>query len=85
MRQRGAVVRQLELVPADAPAPALTRGQRLDMLRRRHRAWLAREAQVERVVRIVAPHLRDESRAEVPTLDVLDEIAPVTVRLRGVA
>jgi hypothetical protein len=73
---------QLELVPA---APALTRGQRLDMLRRRHRAWLAREAQVERVVRIVAPHLRDESRAEVPTLDVLDDITPVTVRLRGVA
>ena len=51
----------------------------------RHRAWLAREAQVERVVRIVAPHLRDESRVEVPTLDVLDDIAPVTVRLRGVA
>ena len=56
----------LELVPAAAPAPAGERGQRLGMLRRRHRAWLAREAQVERVVRIVAPHLRDESRAEVP-------------------
>ena len=75
---------QLELVPA-ALAPALTRGQRLDMLRRRHRAWLAREERVERVVRIVAPHLRDESRTEVPTLDVLDGIAPVTVRVRSVA
>lgn len=76
---------QLELVPAAVPAPVLTRGQRLDMLRRAHRRWIAREAQVDRIVRIVAPHLRDESRAEVPTLDVLDDIAPVTVRLRGVA
>ncbi len=74
---------QLELLTA--PTVALTRGQRLEMLRRAHRRWIAREEQVERVVRIVAPHLRDESRAEVPTLDVLDEIAPVTVRLRGVA
>ncbi len=75
---------QLELVPA-TPAPALTRGQRLDMLRRAHRRWIAREAQVERVVRIVAPHLRGDEAPEVPTLDVLDEITPTTVRLRGVA
>ncbi len=74
---------QIELLTA--PTVALTRGQRLEMLRRRHRAWLAREEQVERVVRIVAPHLRDESRAEVPTLDALDELTPTTVRLRGVA
>ena len=72
---------QLELLTP----PALTRGQRLDMLRRAHRRHLAREAQVDRVVRIVAPHLRDESRTEVPALDVLDEIAPVTVRVRSVA
>jgi hypothetical protein len=55
------------------------------MLRRRHRAWLAREAQVERVVRIVAPHLRGDEAPEVPTWDALDELTPTTVRLRGVA
>lgn len=65
--------------------PALTRAQRLAMIRAAHRRWATRETRVDRIVRIVAPHLRDESRAEVPTLDVLDEIAPVTVRLRGVA
>lgn len=75
---------QLELVPA-TPAPALTRGQRLDMLRRAHRRWIAREAQVERVVRIVAPHLRGDEAPEVPTWDALDELTPTTVRLRSVA
>lgn len=72
----------LTLVPA---APAPTRGQRPDMLRRAHRRYLAREAQVDRIVRIVAPRLRGDEAPEMPTLDVLDEIAPVTVRLRGVA
>lgn len=75
---------QLELVPA-TPAPALTRGQRLEMLRRAHRRWIAREAQVERVVRIVAPHLRGDEAPEVPTWDALDELTPTTVRLRSVA
>ena len=74
---------QLELLTT--PTAALTRGQRLDMLRRAHRRWVARERNVDRIVRIVAPHLRDESRTEVPTLDVLDGIAPVTVRVRSVA
>ena len=76
---------QLELVPAPVPAPVLTRGQRLEMLRRAHRRWIAREAQVERVVRIVAPHLRGDEAPEVPTWDALDELTPTTVRLRGVA
>lgn len=76
---------QLELVPAAPTAPALTRAQRLDMLRKAHRRWIAREHAAERIVRLVAPHLRDESATEVPTLDLLDEIAPTTVRLRGVA
>ena len=74
---------RLELVPAAPTAPALTRGQRLEMLRKAHRRWVAREAKVDRVVRIVAPHLCDERRTELPTLDMLDQIAPVTVRLRG--
>ena len=74
---------QLELLTA--PTVALTRGQRLDMLRRAHRRWIAREAQVERVVRIVAPHLRGDEAPEVPTWDALDELTPTTVRLRGVA
>lgn len=65
--------------------PALTRSARLALIRAAHRRWIAREHAAERIVRLVAPHLRDESRTEVPTLDVLDEIAPVTVRLRGVA
>ena len=79
---------QLELVPAapTAPdAPVLTRSARLAMIRAAHRRWAAREARVDRIVRIVAPHLRDESVTEVPTLDLLDEIAPTTVRMRGVA
>lgn len=74
---------QLELLTA--PTVALTRGQRLEMLRRAHRRWIAREAQVERVVRIVAPHLRGDEAPEVPTWDALDELTPTTVRLRGVA
>ena len=74
---------QLELLTT--PTAALTRGQRLEMLRRAHRRWIAREAQVERVVRIVAPHLRGDEAPEVPTWDALDEITPTTVRLRGVA
>ena len=68
---------QLELLTT--PTAALTRGQRLDMLRRAHRRW------VERVVRIVAPHLRGDEAPEVPTWDALDELTPTTVRLRGVA
>jgi len=72
---------QLELLTP----PALTRGQRLAMLRAAHRRYLAREAQVDRVVRIVAPHLRGDEAPEVPTWDALDEITPTTVRLRGVA
>jgi hypothetical protein len=72
----------LSLAPA---APTLTRGQRLDLIRKAHRRWLAREHAAERIVRLVAPHLRDESATEVPTLDLLDEIAPTTVRLLGVA
>lgn len=74
---------QLELLTA--PTVALTRGQRLEMLRRAHRRWIAREAQVERVVRIVAPHLRGDEAPEVPTWDALDKLTPTTVRLRGVA
>ena len=76
---------QLELVPVAPAVPTLTRGQRLEMLRRAHRRYLARERSVDRIVRIVAPHLRGDEAPEMPTLDVLDEIAPVTVRLRGVA
>ncbi len=85
---------ELELAPAVPPvdfvrdyivAPALTRAQRLELIRKARRRYLAREHAAERIVRLVAPHLLDESRAEVPTLDLLDEIAPTTVRLRGVA
>ena len=71
---------QLELLTT--PTAALTRGQRLDMLRRAHRRWVARERSVDR---IVAPHLRGDEAPEVPTWDALDELTPTTVRLRGVA
>lgn len=74
---------QLELLTT--PTAALTRGQRLDMLRRAHRRWVARERSVDRIVRIVAPHLRGDEAPEVPTWDALDELTPTTVRLRGVA
>lgn len=79
---------QLDLLsPAAAPVPAAApdRAPALAMIRAAHRRWAAREARVDRIVRIVAPHLRGDESPEMPTLDVLDEIAPVTVRLRGVA
>ena len=71
---------QLELVPM---APALTRAQRLAMIRAAHRRWAAREARVDRIVRIVAPPLRDDEAPEMPTLDVLDEIVRPTVMMRA--
>lgn len=74
---------QLDLL-APAP-PALTRSVRLAMIRAAHRRYLAREARVERIVRMVAPHLRGDEVTEIPTLDVLEDLAPTTVRLRGVA
>ena len=72
---------QIELLTA--PTVALTRGQRLEMLRRRHRAWLAREEQVERVVRIVAPQVRGEVMPSRATLDLLDDLVRPTVMVRA--